>query len=276
MEQLTLDQKVQKAVSLIQRAERLALSMNPIDGFWVGFSGGKDSLCVYQLAKMAGVLFTPTYCVTGIDAPESVRYIRENFPDVKFYHPPMKFIQLVAKKGMPTIGRQFCCERIKERISAGNTTLLGIRAQESRRRAKYDVISIASNRVEHRDKPHGRDDEWLQAVSHECIKGKDQVKILPIFDWTEEDVWEFIRQHNLPVNPMYETFGRVGCMFCPFASAAQVEVYEQKYPKFKAALLRAIEKNLEYRGEHPFKDAEQYYRWWKSKKSIASFLATDL
>lgn len=40
----------------MQKAERLALSMND-EGFWLAFSGGKDSQVLYHLALMAGVKF---------------------------------------------------------------------------------------------------------------------------------------------------------------------------------------------------------------------------
>jgi len=53
--QLTLfedNPKVQKAIERFRAFE-------PEDGYYLAFSGGKDSMCIYHLAKMAGVKFTP-------------------------------------------------------------------------------------------------------------------------------------------------------------------------------------------------------------------------
>lgn len=45
--------KIDKAVELLRRAEKLALRYND-EGFYLAFSGGKDSQCIYHLAKIAG------------------------------------------------------------------------------------------------------------------------------------------------------------------------------------------------------------------------------
>lgn len=67
---------IQYSIDLIRRAERLALKMQPGKGFWLAFSGGKDSQCIYHLAKLAGVKFEAHYAVTTLDHPELVRFIR--------------------------------------------------------------------------------------------------------------------------------------------------------------------------------------------------------
>lgn len=264
-------QKVDQAIDLMRKGERLALTLSPEEGYCLAFSGGKDSLAVYGLAKLAEVKFTPWYCVTGNDSPDTVYYIRRNFPDVKFYHPKKKFIQLVRQTGMPTMQRRFCCERLKERSFPGRAVLLGVRAEESRRRAKYTEVTIWSRRVEHKDKSPNRDAEWLGQVTHDCIKGQDQVKVNPIFYWSTAEVWTFIAESGLPVNPEYDRIGRVGCMFCPFASAAQIEMYEMRYPRFAAAVKRAAAVELRRDSLNPFESIDEYWEWWKSKKSLQEF-----
>ena len=51
---MALQDKINYSIDLIRRAESLALKMNP-EGFYLAFSGGKDSQVIYELAKMAGV-----------------------------------------------------------------------------------------------------------------------------------------------------------------------------------------------------------------------------
>ena len=92
-----LEKKVSDSISLLKRAEPLALAMNPEDGFYVAFSGGKDSQVMLDLVRRAGVKYTAWYSVTGNDAPANVYFIREHYPEVRFYHPTEKFIQLRPK-----------------------------------------------------------------------------------------------------------------------------------------------------------------------------------
>ena len=55
-------------------------AFEPQEGYYVAFSGGKDSQCVYHLCKMAGVKFDAHYNVTSVDPPELVRFIKKNYP----------------------------------------------------------------------------------------------------------------------------------------------------------------------------------------------------
>ena len=72
--------KVQKAIDRIRAFE-------PDDGYFVGFSGGKDSVVVKALCELAGVKYDAHYNVTTVDPPELVRFIREKYTDVIFDRP---------------------------------------------------------------------------------------------------------------------------------------------------------------------------------------------
>ena len=50
----------------------------PPEGYYVAFSGGKDSQCIYHLCEMAEVPFDAHYNVTSVDPPELVRFIKED------------------------------------------------------------------------------------------------------------------------------------------------------------------------------------------------------
>ena len=77
---MTTDGRVADKVEI---AIQLLKSFEPPDGYYVAFSGGKDSQCVYHLCKMAGVKFDAHYARTSVDPPELVNFIRDNYPDVK-------------------------------------------------------------------------------------------------------------------------------------------------------------------------------------------------
>lgn len=67
--------KVQTAI------ERLKV-FEPEEGYYLAFSGGKDSVVVKALANMAGVKYDAHYNVTTVDPPELVQFIKEKHPDV--------------------------------------------------------------------------------------------------------------------------------------------------------------------------------------------------
>lgn len=267
-----LNEKVKNAISLLRKGEALAVKMQPELGYFLAFSGGKDSQVLMDIVKKAGVKYRAFYSVTGNDAPENVYFIRKNYPEVEFIHPKEKYIKIIEKSGMPTILRRKCCERLKERVGKGCVVLTGVRAEESRKRAKYEEVMISSRRKEHEGKNAGRNEKWLEEVVHDCIKGQDRVLIHPLLSFTSSDIWKYIDKNKIPHNPLYEKCGRVGCMFCPFASKDQLNYYEKTYPKFKDSIIRALEKNIEKRKESVFKTGNELYEWWKSKESIEKYM----
>ena len=270
---MSLEDKIAYSIELIRRGERLALALNPQDGYFVGFSGGKDSQALLQLVKMAGVRFKAYYSVTTNDPPPNVYFIRQHYPDVEFLHPQANFFKLVEKSGLPTMYRRFCCEKLKEGAGVGCAVLTGVRAEESRKRAAYDEVKVYSRRKEHSEHTHTRTIEEIEENEHRCIKGKDKLMIYPLLRWAESDVWQFLHEQGLPTNPCYKQTGRVGCMFCPFSNKKQIDYYETQYPKFKERLLRSLTVFWERYDEHELESPEQYYEWWKTKQSLKEYRA---
>lgn len=269
---MELKDKIQHSIELLKKGERLALSLQPDMGYYVAFSGGKDSQAMLELVKMAGVRYRAFYSVTGNDPPQNIAFIRANYPEVQWVHPKEKFFKLVEKKGMPTIGKRFCCERIKEGMGSGCVVLTGVRAEESLKRSRYAETEIWSRRKEHQGRDRAREISDIMENEHQCIKGKDRVMIRPVLSWTEEDVWTFLRARNLPYNPCYSSLGRVGCMFCPFATKQQLELYEDKYPKMLDCLLKHLQKWYDRFPNPEVSSVAMYYAWWKSKTKLESFL----
>ena len=117
MEQMVLFSQVIKkantAVEMIQLFEPTALQYHP-DGYYLAFSGGKDSVAIYGLAQMAGVKFKAHYHLTTVDPPELVYFIRNQYPDVIIDPPEITMWNLIEKKQFPPMrtGR-YCCEVLK-------------------------------------------------------------------------------------------------------------------------------------------------------------------
>lgn len=57
--------KVAESIKLIKEHE-------PAEGYYVAFSGGKDSVVVYRLMEMAGVKFDAHYHITTVDPPRII------------------------------------------------------------------------------------------------------------------------------------------------------------------------------------------------------------
>lgn len=128
--------KVQKAIDRLKAFE-------PEEGYYLAFSGGKDSQCIYHLAKMAGVKFDAHYSITTVDPPELMKFVQEYYPDVEWErhywnddpekHPEHYYSDgrphqitmwnLIADHTIPpTRQARYCCSALKE--SGGGWTFV--------------------------------------------------------------------------------------------------------------------------------------------------------
>ena len=88
--------KVENAIERIQMFE-------PQEGYYLAFSGGKDSVVLKKLSEMAQVKFDSHYSFTTIDPPELVKFIRINHPDVIFDKPEIPFLKMLQTRGFPLV-----------------------------------------------------------------------------------------------------------------------------------------------------------------------------
>ena len=66
----------------VQIAIQRLKAFEPPEGYYVAFSGGKDSQTIYHLCKEAGVKFDAHYSHTTVDPPEVIYFMRQHYPDV--------------------------------------------------------------------------------------------------------------------------------------------------------------------------------------------------
>ena len=244
--------KIQASLRRIQVAAHIAERHG--EPMTVCFSGGKDSQVILHLVQRAGVPYRAVYNVTTIDHPLNVNFIRTHYPDVEFVHPPLNFWQLCEKKKMiPTMLKRFCCKYLKEYHGNG-VTVTGIRREESTKRADYAIFEIDRNKNK---KLHFR----------------------PIIDWLEWEVWQYIDDNGLPVNPCYDFVRRVGCMVCPFSPTKQLIATFNEFPNLKRKMLETIHglrsKGI-YMAEFTDKTDEEVLEWWMSKKNIKEYFQPRL
>ena len=81
-----------------------------------------------------------------------------------------------------------------------------------------------------------------------CYKNHTTL-INPIIDWTDAEVWEFIREYNVPYCSLYdEGFKRLGCIGCPMGTVEHRRYEFERWPKYKELYLKAFEKMVELHG----------------------------
>lgn len=240
-------------------------AFEPPEGYYLAFSGGKDSQCIYHLAKEAGVKFDAHYNVTGIDHPEIIYFMRRNYPDVIRESYKVSMWRMIEKKGLPTRLHRYCCAELKEHGGAGRICVTGVRwAESTKRKNQRKAFEVQKNKnfILFDDNDEGR------RLFENCMqKGKRVVN--PIIDWLEEDVWEYLNSRKIEHCKLYdEGYKRLGCIGCPMSTHQEQELKD--YPKFYNAYYRAVERFLpayfercKAKGREPFrKTAQEWMDWW--------------
>lgn len=261
-----LQKKIDWSIDLLRKSEKLARMYDPDNGFYLAFSGGKDSQALYHIAVLAGVPFKAHMNLTSVDPPEVIRFVKRQYPDVELIKPKDSIYNIAVQKGLlPSRKIRWCCEEFKENAGAGKVTLIGIRHAESTRRAKRNEVEVSSkafsgtleqfgefrekrlkNNKVHKivlPKPSVAHPEAVQSESVVgCITGKESILISPIIHWTEQDVWEFLNEVvKVPHCSLYDNgHKRIGCILCPMSNYKHKLRDIKEYPHAKRCWIKAI------------------------------------
>ena len=174
--------------------------------FW---SGGKDSTVALHLALRAWSSNPPkvVFVDTGITLPETIEYVHELAEEwslnLTVLKPEIDFWSYVETASFPTVKALWCRWRLKvnpirkflKSHLGWKVQVLGIRKAESyaRKISQYYDRSFKRNP----SLPFTYD-------------------LFPILDWSNRQVENYIKRHEIPVNPAYRLYGTSGCYFCPF------------------------------------------------------------
>lgn len=281
--QSELSRKVQTSIERIK-------AFAPEEGYYLAFSGGKDSVVCKALLDMAGVKYDAHYRVTSVDPPELVRFIRDKHPDVERDIPrysdgsPITMWNLIPKKLMPPLRNvRYCCKMLKEGGYNGRKGITGVRwAESANRRLNQGVATIFGNKArrEVQDRQNFKeankgglilvnDNDDSRRTVEQCYK-QNLTNINPIIDWEDSDVWQFIKAEKVPYCELYdEGFQRLGCIGCPLASVKHREREFLRWPKFKTAYLKAFDRMLQERDkrgkerrDNMFSSPQSVFNWW--------------
>lgn len=110
------------------------------------------------------------------------------------------------------------------------------------------------------------DNDESRKLVEQCYQKRKTV-LNPIIDWTDDDVWEFIRTEKIPVCGLYgEGMHRLGCIGCPMAGVHGREKEFLRWPKYKEMYIRSFEKMNNVRIERGMKtgwtNGQDVFNWW--------------
>ena len=277
-----LEQKVQKSIERLKAFE-------PPEGYYLAFSGGKDSVVCKALLEMAGCKYDAVYRVTSVDPPELVRFIKNQHPDVVREVPtdkdgkPITMWNIIPKHTMPpTRIARYCCQELKESGGNGQMTVTGVRWAESSNRANNQgmvtIMSKTAAKIEGLVENQNfrltnkggvvlnNDNSESRKMIEQCYK-KHKTVVNPIIEWTDDDVWDFIKANGRPYCELYdEGWKRLGCIGCPMANRQGREKEFLRWPKYQNHYLLAFERMLIKRRNKGLKTewqtAKDVFNWW--------------
>lgn len=237
-------------------------------------SGGKDSSVCVSLAEKAGMQFEVLHNHTSVDAPETYYHIESEFNRLEskgikctreypiYSGERVSMFSLIPMRSMPpTRLARYCCSILKERGGANRFIVTGIRRSESVARKENRGIYEASREI-----ILNNDNDDKRKLFEHCGRKSKHV-CNPIIDWSERDVWDYIREEKLAVNPLYDCgYNRVGCIGCPMAGTVDRQKAFARYPKYKNNYILAFKRMLEERDKKGLKSnwkgAYEVFHWW--------------
>lgn len=250
----------------------------------ITYSGGKDSDVLLHLARTSGIPFEVLHSLTTADAPDTVRHVYDTFYrlecegikcDVDKHVQPdgsrMTMWKLIQKKLMPpTRLMRYCCAVLKEGGGKDRFIATGVRWAESTARKRRGGLEVLASKPQSNLILSNDNDEDRRLFETCQLKGKRVVN--PIVDWQAADIWDYAAVEKIHMNPLYcEGFRRVGCVGCPMAAQKARNMEFDRYPRIKAAYIRAFDRMIDERRRRGKMDGPVFrmgdtgvdvFHWW--------------
>ena len=237
-----LDRLVTQSCLLIRRAYRHVRNEGGGRRLELAYSGGKDSDVLVGLCKLSGVwggeYLRPLHRCTTIDPPFTLQHCID--VGVEIYR-RNRFRDCVLMSGFPSRFVCHCCGKLKEFVIE-DYVLVGVRRCESAGRMKNYKEPEACR---------------IYGGGGRCIQ------YYPLLEWSDEDISEFIKVHDIRCHPLYyDSAGvfhverRLGCIGCPLASRQHRINDFLRYPKFLRFWARL---GAEYLRTHPNIATHKYF-----------------
>ena len=243
----------------------------------ITYSGGKDSDCILELAKISGIKFEVCHSHTTADAPETVNYVRQRFYELELqgikctiempYYKGQRISMwslIPIKKMPPTRLMRYCCEVLKETSGKNRAIVTGVRWDESTKRKSRGIFEDINRNSEKKIVLNNDNDDKRKLFERCELQAKTVCN--PIVDWLTSDVWDFLNYRKCPCNPLYKCgFDRVGCVGCPMANKKRYTEF-QMWPKYKTLYIHAFDRMIAARladgKPTEWQNGYEVFQWW--------------
>jgi sulfate adenylyltransferase subunit 2 len=239
--------RVLEAESIYILREAVAEFSNPV----MLYSIGKDSSVMLRLAQKAffpgKIPFPLLHVDTSYKFPEMIEfrdsYTREIGAELIVHRNE----EAIAVGANPfSLGTQKCCGLLKTKslldaLSEGgfNAAFGGARRDEEKSRAKERIYSFRDSHGQW-DPKNQRPELWNLFNSR--IEKNESIRVFPLSNWTELDVWHYIHLENIPIVPLYYARERVAIV----RNGSIVLIHSQKelFPGEEAKLVKCRMRSL--------------------------------
>lgn len=203
-----LDRLESESIFILREA--VAGAENPV----MLYSGGKDSSVMLHLARKAFFPSLPPFPLLHVDTRWKFQemYLFRDYMVQKIGMELLVHINPDAiKKNINPFDHGSALhtditktEGLKQAIDKGGFDVIfgGARRDEEKSRAKERIFSLRS--ATHRWDPKNQRPELWNTYNTTKRKG-ETLRVFPLSNWTELDVWQYIYRENIPVVPLYFT-----------------------------------------------------------------------
>lgn len=175
------------------------------------YSVGKDSSVMVRLAQKAfypnKIPFPLMHVDTGYKFPEMYEFRDQFIKDIGAKLIIHKHEEWIGKAHPVNLGTDRCCQLLKTQallqgIANGeyDAAFGGARRDEEKSRAKERVFSFRDKHGQW-DPKNQRPELWN--LYNPFISESETVRVFPLSNWTEFDVWQYIKQEDIPIVPIY-------------------------------------------------------------------------
>ena len=197
-----------EAESIQIMREVVAETENPV----MLYSVGKDSAVMLHLARKAFAPSPPPFPLMHVDTRFKFRAMYD-FRDVMAEESGMELIVHINPEGVEKDVNPFThgsaihteimkTEGLKQALDkyGFDAAFGGARRDEEKSRAKERVFSFRT--AQHRWDPKNQRPELWKIYNTRKHKG-ESIRVFPLSNWTELDIWQYIYLQNIPIVPLY-------------------------------------------------------------------------
>ena len=212
---------------------------------YVSFSGGKDSTVLLDQVRKLYPDVPAVFVNTGQEYSEIIKFVK-SIDNVIWVKPKFTFWEVVEKYGWPVVSKENS-QKIYEARNTKSAKLLHKRLHGDDNKYKsgkipnkWQYLIDAPFKISHRCchwlkieplkryeketkrkaytgimavNSHARKQKYMR---HGCNAfGGSKPQSMPMAFWTEEDIWDYIKQNKLPYSEIYDKGEEnTGCKFC--------------------------------------------------------------